>query len=203
MDTLPYVLTSGWASGVNVYATILVTGLLGRFGDVESVPEGLQRTDVLVGAGVLWSLEFVADKIPYVDNVWDAIHTAIRPTLGAIVGALIAGEAADLHEATAAALGGGTALATHAAKAGLRLGVNVTPEPVSNIALSLAEDGAVVGVILLAVDHPWAALAVAIALFVGSAALVIVLFRKIQRSWGRLMVWLGLSPRPAEEARRE
>jgi Domain of unknown function (DUF4126) len=203
MESLPYVLTSGWASGVNVYATILVTGLLGRFGDVESVPEGLQRTDVMVLAAVMWALEFVADKIPYVDNVWDAVHTAIRPTLGAIVGALIAGEAADLHEATAAVLGGGTALATHAAKASLRLGVNVTPEPVSNIALSLAEDGAVVGVILLAVDHPWAALAVAITLFVGSAALVIVLFRKIQRSWGRLMVWLGLSARPAGDTRRE
>jgi hypothetical protein len=180
------VLTSGWASGVNVYVTVLVTGLLGRYGGVDQVPDVLERTDVLLAAAALSALEFVADKIPYVDNVWDAVHTAIRPTLGAIVGALIAGEAADLHQAVGAVLGGTTALATHAAKAGLRLAVNVSPEPFSNIVLSLSEDAAVVAVILLAVDHPWPALAVAIALLVGALVVVFLVRRRLLHARQRL-----------------
>ena len=186
MDSLAYVITSGWASGLNVYATILVTGLLGRFGGVEGVPEVLQRTDVLIFAGALAAIEFVADKIPYVDSVWDAVHTAIRPTLGAIVGALLGGEAADVSTAAGAVLGGGTALLTHASKAGLRLAVNASPEPFSNIALSLAENTAVVAVILFSVDHPWAALAIALTLLGGGMLFVVLLFRRVLRSWQRL-----------------
>jgi hypothetical protein len=187
VDSLAYVITSGWASGINVYATILVTGLLGRVGGVDGVPDPLQRTDVLVAAGALAAVEFVADKIPYVDTAWDAVHTAIRPTLGAIVGALLGGEAADLSGATGAVLGGGTALATHAAKASLRLAVNASPEPFSNVALSLLENAAVVGVILFAVDHPWPALGVALALLAGASSLVILLFRRVMRAWQRLV----------------
>jgi hypothetical protein len=187
VDSLAYVFTSGWASGVNVYATVLVTGLLGRVGGVDGVPDVLQRTDVLIFAGALWSVEFVADKIPYVDNAWDAVHTFIRPTIGAIIGALLAGEAQDLNGAFAAALGGSTALASHAAKSGLRLAVNASPEPFSNIVLSLLEDGAVVGVILFSVDHPWAAVAVAIALMAGAGILLVVLFRAIRRTIARLL----------------
>jgi hypothetical protein len=187
VDSLAYVFTSGWASGVNVYATVLITGLVGRVGGVEGVPDVLQRTDVLIFAGALWSVEFVADKIPYVDNAWDAVHTFIRPTIGAIIGALLAGEAQDLNGAFAAALGGSTALASHAAKSGLRLAVNASPEPFSNIVLSLLEDGAVVGVILFSVDHPWAAVAIAIALMAGAGILLVVLFRAIRRTIARLL----------------
>jgi hypothetical protein len=187
VDSLAYVFTSGWASGVNVYATVLITGLLGRVGGVDGVPDVLQRTDVLIFAGALWSVEFVADKIPYVDNAWDAVHTFIRPTIGAIIGALLAGEAQDLNGAFAAALGGSTALASHAAKSGLRLAVNASPEPFSNIVLSLLEDGAVVGVILFSVDHPWAAVAIAIALMAGAGILLVVLFRAIRRTIARLL----------------
>jgi Domain of unknown function (DUF4126) len=186
VDSLAYVITSGWASGLNVYATILVTGLLGRYGGVEGVPDVLQRTDVLIAAGALATIEFVADKIPYVDSVWDAVHTAIRPTLGAIVGALLGGEAADLSSAAGAVLGGGTALLTHASKAGLRLAVNASPEPFSNVALSLAENAAVVGVILFSVDHPWAALTIALTLLGGGLLFVALLFRRVLRSWQRL-----------------
>lgn len=171
MESVAYVLTSGWASGINVYATILVTGLLGRYGGVEGVPDVLERNEILLPAAALFAIEFVADKIPYVDNVWDAVHTAIRPTLAAVLGALLAGEANDLGEAVAAVLGGTTALASHAAKASLRLAVNASPEPVSNIVLSLAEDTVVVAVLLLAVDHPWWALAAAAVLLVGAASL--------------------------------
>ena len=186
MESLPYVLTSGWASGINVYATILVTGLLGRYGGVEGVPDVLERNEILLPAAALFAIEFVADKIPYVDNVWDAVHTAIRPTLAAVLGALLAGEANDLGEATAAVLGGTTALASHAAKASLRLAVNASPEPVSNIVLSLAEDSVVVAVLLLAIDHPWWALAVAAVLLVAAASLGVFLIRRIQQFVHRL-----------------
>ncbi len=196
MESLAYVLTSGWASGVNVYATLLVTGLIGRFGDVERVPDVLERTDVLLLTAVLSALEFVADKIPYVDSAWDAVHTVIRPAVGAILGALLAGEADDLGEAAGAVLGGTTALASHAAKASLRLAVNASPEPVSNIVLSLSENAAVVGVLLLAIDHPWVAVAIAGALLVAAGTLAVVLIRTIQRGWDRL-----LGGRPAAEPR--
>jgi hypothetical protein len=186
VESLAYVLTSGWASGINVYATILVTGLLGRYGGVEGVPEVLERNEILVPAAALFAIEFVADKIPYVDNVWDAVHTAIRPTLAAVLGALLAGEANDLGEAVAAVLGGTTALASHTAKASLRLAVNASPEPVSNIVLSLAEDSVVVAVLLLAVDHPWWALAVALVLLVGAASLGLFLIGRIRQFVQRL-----------------
>ena len=186
MESLAYVLTSGWASGINVYATILVTGLLGRYGGVEGVPDVLERNEILLPAAALFAIEFVADKIPHVDNVWDAVHTAIRPTLAAVLGALLAGEANDLGEAVAAVLGGTTALASHAAKASLRLAVNASPEPVSNIVLSLAEDTVVVAVLLLAVDHPWWALAAAAVLLVGAASLGLFLIRRIRQFVHRL-----------------
>jgi hypothetical protein len=195
MESLAYVLTSGWASGLNVYATVLVTGLVGRVGDVDRVPDVLQRTDVLLAAGVLSAIEFVADKIPYVDSGWDTVHTVIRPTLAAVLGALLAGEADDLGEAVAAVLGGSTALASHAAKASLRLAVNASPEPVSNIGLSLAENTAVVGVLLLAIEHPWAALAVAAVLLAIAAVLAVVLMRAMRRGWGRLLERLRAKPR--------
>jgi hypothetical protein len=187
MESLAYVLTSGWASGVNVYATLLVIGLIGRFGDVERVPDVLERADVLLLTAVLSTLEFVADKIPYVDSAWDAVHSVIRPAVGAILGALVAGEADDLGEAAGAVLGGTTALASHAAKASLRLAVNASPEPVSNIVLSLSENAAVVGVLLLAIDYPWLALAIAMALLVAAGVFAVVLIRTIRRGWERLL----------------
>ena len=143
VQTLPYVLVSGWASGISVYATVLVTGLAGRFGGLESVPHAFERTDVLILAAILAACEFVADKILFLDSAWDAVHTVIRPAFGALIGGLIAGETGDLNEALAAALGGTTAFGSHSTKASLRLAVNASPEPISNIALSLSEDGAV------------------------------------------------------------
>src|SRR4051812_11136506 len=140
MEALAYVLTSGWASGINLYATVLVSGLAGRYGSLDSVPHPLERTDVLIVAGILAVCEFVADKIPYVDSAWDLVHTAIRPTFAAAIGAMIAGQAGDLNEGLAAALAGTTALTSHATKASLRLAVNASPEPLSNIAISLSEN---------------------------------------------------------------
>jgi len=183
------VVSSGWASGVNSYLVVLVLGIAGRVG-VDGIPDALTRTDVLVVAGVLYGMEFVADKVPYIDSTWDAISTAIRPTAGAVIAVLLAGDVSSLQQATYAVLGGGTALASHGVKAGLRLAVNTSPEPVTNVGTSVAEDVAVVGVLLLAVAHPWLALAVSLVLLAVGATLVFLLVRRIRRGWRR---WKGRS----------
>jgi hypothetical protein len=185
VDLLPLVFTSGWASGINAYAVVLVMGLCGRFAGVDGVPVGLTHTDVLVAAAVMYAIEFVTDKIPYVDSGWDVISTVIRPSVGAIIGLLVAGDASNLHQAWYAVAGGGSALASHLVKAGLRLAVNASPEPVTNVTVSLGEDLTVVGVITLALWHPWIALGVATALFVAGVTLVLALLRLVRRGLRR------------------
>jgi len=184
-ELLPLVFTSGWASGVNAYATVLLLGLLGRFAGLDAVPAGLERTDVLVAAGALYAVEFVADKIPVVDSTWDAIHTAIRPTVGAVIGLLVAGDADSLETAVLASTGGVTALVSHLVKSGLRLAVNTSPEPASNIGVSLAEDLSVAGVIAVAVTAPWVAAGIAATLLVTGVVLVAVLAARIRRGLRR------------------
>jgi hypothetical protein len=181
-ELLPLVFTSGWASGVNAYATVLLLGLLGRVAGVDAVPEGLQRTDVLVAAALLYAVEFVTDKIPYVDTTWDAVHTAIRPTVGAVIGLLAAGDADTLETAVLTATGGLTALASHLVKGGLRLAVNTSPEPASNVAASVAEDFSVAGLISLAVVAPWVAAGIAAALLLTGGVLVALLASRIRRA---------------------
>ena len=117
---------------------------------------------MLIGAGVLFALEMVADKIPYVDSVWDSVHTVVRPAVGATIGYLIGHETASLDAAIGAATGGVTALISHGIKAGLRAAVNTSPEPVSNVVVSTSEDVAVTGVTALAISHPWAAATIAL-----------------------------------------
>ena len=139
MDALPLVLSSGWAAGVNAYATVLLLGIFGRLG-LGDVPDGLEDWWVIGAAAALYSVEFVTDKIPYVDHVWDAIHTAIRPTIAAVLGVLMNDQADGLHDALAAVGASGTALASHAVKAGLRAAVNLSPDPVTTATASLTED---------------------------------------------------------------
>jgi hypothetical protein len=184
-ELLPLVFTSGWASGVNAYATVLMLGFLGRFAGVDNVPEGLQRTDVLVVAAVLFVMEFVADKVPFIDSTWDAIHTAIRPTVGAVIGLLASGDADTLETAVLTATGGVTALLSHLVKGGLRLAVNTSPEPASNIGVSLLEDLSVAGLISLAVAAPWVAAGIAAFLLVVGGSLVAVLASRIRRGLRR------------------
>jgi hypothetical protein len=193
MDLLPMVFSSGWASGVNAYLVVLVLGIADRIGDVSSIPDSLGRTEVLVAAAVLYAVEFVADKIPYVDSTWDAVSTVIRPTIGTAIALLVAGDAGTAEQAAYGALGGGTALASHLVKAGGRLAINASPEPVSNIAASLGEDVAVVGVVLLAIQHPWIALVVAALFLVVGGYVVFHLLRLVRRGWRR---WKG-RPAPA------
>ena len=185
VELLPLVVSSGWASGVNAYLVVLVLGLADRVWGLGQVPDVLARTDVLVVAGVLFAVEFVADKIPYLDSSWDAVSTAIRPTVGAIIALLLAGDVSSLEQAVYAVLGGGTALASHGVKAGLRLAINTSPEPVTNVGTSLGEDLSVVGVVLLAVTYPWIALAVSLLLLALGVTTIVLLVRRIRRGWRR------------------
>ncbi|MET7440302.1 MULTISPECIES: DUF4126 domain-containing protein [unclassified Streptomyces] len=181
MSVLPLVFTSGWASGINAYAVVLLLGVFGATGLTDEVPESLQRPEVLITAGVLFLCEAVADKIPYVDSVWDSVHTVIRPASGAVVGALLAGQSGSLPDLAAGALGGSTALASHAVKAGTRMAINSSPEPFSNIVVSTAEDLGVAGIITFAMFHPQAAAVIAGILLLSGLLLLWFLVSRIRR----------------------
>jgi len=189
VELLPVVLASGWASGINAYLVVLVLGLIGRFGQVAEIPLGLTRTDVLVVAAILYVVELVADKIPYFDSLWDAVSTAIRPTVGAVIGLLMAQDAPTLQTAILAAAGGAAALTSHLVKGGLRLIINTSPEPASNIAVSVGEDVAVAGVTTLAVLNPGLALAIAALLLVTGILLLVLLWSRVLRGWRRFRAW--------------
>lgn len=186
MELIPTAISAGYAAGLNAYGTVVLLGLLGRAGFGE-VPEDLTTDSVLIGAAVLYVIEFVTDKVPYLDNVWDVFHTAIRPAIGSLLGI----EFAELDRVTGAetvvagGAGGVTALTSHALKAGLRLGINTSPEPASNILVSLAEDGIVAVVIALTLKEPLVALAVVIVLLAIGIALVIFLRNRIRRALER------------------
>jgi hypothetical protein len=168
------------------------------------VPPELQGDAVLVAAAVLYAIEFVVDKVPYLDDTWDAIHTAIRPAIGSYVGLEYGSfEGADqLDEILAAAGSGTTALASHAVKAGIRLGINTSPEPVSNILVSLTEDGLVAVVVRFVVEYPLAAAGIAAALLALGIALVLFLATRIRRglrNWRRSRP-PGRSPPPGPQS---
>lgn len=185
MDSLALTFSSGWASGVNAYLVVLVLGIADRVGDLSQVPDVLGRWDVLAAAAFLYSMEFVADKIPYIDSTWDAVSTAIRPTVGAVIGVLLAGEATSLDQAVGGVVGGGSALLSHLVKAGSRLAINSSPEPVTNVAASLTEDVAVLGVVWLAIEHPRGAAAVAGVLLALGLVVLFLVARMIRRGWRR------------------
>ncbi len=181
VSVLPLVFTSGWASGINAYAVVLLLGIFGATGVADDVPEALQRPDVLIVAGVLFLCEAVADKIPYVDSAWDSVHTVVRPVTGAVVAALLAGESGSLPELAAGAIGGSTALLSHLVKAGTRMAVNTSPEPVSNIVISVAEDLGVAGIVTFAIFNPVAAAIIAGGLLALGIAVVVILIGRIRR----------------------
>ncbi len=189
MELVPTVISAGWAAGVNAYGTVAMLGLLGRAG-VGEVPDPLTGTPVIVTALVLFAIEFVVDKVAYLDTTWDLVQTPIRPAVGSAVGALFAGDAdvSSIDEALSAAGGGGTALASHGLKAGLRLGINASPEPFSNIVVSLLEDGMVAVVVALALEHPSTALAIVIVLMAAGATLAYLIWSRILRAW---RAWKG------------
>ncbi|MER5473426.1 DUF4126 domain-containing protein [Streptomyces sp. NPDC002685] len=208
MSVLPLVFTSGWASGINAYAVVLLLGVFGATGLSDDVPESLQRPEILVTVGVLFLCEAVADKIPYVDSVWDSVHTVIRPVAGAWVGALLAGQSGSVSDLTAGLIGGSTALASHTVKAGTRMAINTSPEPFSNFVMSTAEDLGVAGLLTFAMFHPEAAAMIAgVLLFTGLAVLYFLvsrirrfLVRRAQRRGERRMAARVERP-PGRESR--
>ena len=188
-ELIPMAFTTGWGSGINAYIVVLVLGLADKAFHLSQIPDALARTDVLVVAGILFVLELVADKIPYVDSLWDSIHTVIRPAVGATIGYLIGHDTASLDAAIGAATGGVTALISHGIKAGLRGVVNTSPEPASNIVVSTTEDVTVTGVTALAIAHPWAAATIALLLLALGAWMVYKVAGRIRRLKRRYDAW--------------
>ncbi len=162
LGTLGVAMGSAWISGINLYAVVFTLGLLQRFhlvhlpGDLGE----LSRTWIIALAGSLYLIEFIADKIPAVDSVWDAIHTFIRIPAGAILAASAFANFDPGVRLAALLVGGGVALSSHGMKAATRVAVNASPEPFSNIVVSLLEDGAAFGSTILMVFHPVLILAV-------------------------------------------
>lgn len=180
IDTIGLLAGTGWAAGLNLYLVTFLLGLGGRLDWLE-VPAVLQRTDVMIVAGILYAVEFVADKVPYLDNIWDAVHTFVRPVGAAAIGYVIAGDSSSVAAAVGAILSGSLALSAHSAKATTRATVNTSPEPFSNIFLSVAEDGLVAGLIALAIANPVITLIVVVLLTVGAVWLTVMLFGVIRR----------------------
>src|SRR5918995_1470887 len=145
-----------FAAGINLYATVAILGLASRYGWV-ALPDQYRvfDNDVIIGAAiVLYLVEFVADKVPWVDSIWDAVHTVIRPIGGAVIAVTTLGDASPATEGLVALLGGTLAAGTHFTKAGTRAVANTSPEPFSNWVLSLTEDAFVVGLGMLALNYP-------------------------------------------------
>jgi hypothetical protein len=172
----------GWASGIRLYAALLLTGLAGYLGFVD-LPHGLhvlQHPAVLGAAGFMCFIEFFADKIPYVDTLWDLIHTAIRIPAGAALAAGVFGADHESMAWVAAILGGSLAATSHITKLTTRAAVNTSPEPFSNIAVSLAEDGFVVFMLWLAAAQP-IVFAIALVLSIALAIVLLVFLFKFLR----------------------
>ena len=176
---------AAWSSGINVYATVATLGLLQHY-KLAQLPGGLEVLDnwVVIGAALfMYAVEFVADKIPLVDTVWDALHTFVRVPAGAAVAASATSDLSPTVQVLALLLGGGLALSTHGTKATVRAAANTSPEPFSNWALSLLEDVVTVGAALLAVFNPVVILAVILV----SLLLVAWLLPKIVRRLRRML----------------
>ena len=188
IQTIALTLGSAWASGINLYATILVLGYLGSGGDVTLPPQLQVLTHPLVigAAGLMYLIEFFADKIPGVDTGWDLLHTFVRIPAGALLAAAAAQglEVSQGAELAAMLVGGGIAATSHATKTGTRMLINSSPEPVSNWTASIGEDLAVIGGLWASLHYPWAFVA-ALALFLLLAAwLLPKLWRLLKRGFG-------------------
>ena len=194
LSTIALTMGVSWASGINLYAALLVLGVGGATGNVHLPPDlqVLQDPLVILAAGVMYVAEFFADKTPGVDSGWDTLHTFIRIPAGAMLAAGAVGDVTPALEVAAGIMGGGLAATSHATKAGTRLLINTSPEPFTNWAASFTEDFMVVGGLLAALHHPLLFLLM-LTLFI---ALVVWLLPKILRAL-KLMArkigqWLGL-----------
>lgn len=185
MEMLATVVSSGFASGVNLYAVTLLLGLGDRMGMVQ-VPDLLGQPAVLSVAGLLFGLEFVVDKIPYVDSAWDSVHTVVRPAGAGLLGAVLVGDISTLGQLSAAGGSALLALSSHAAKASVRAVINASPEPATNIAASVGEDLGVAGLVVLATAYPVAAVVVVALLTLTAIGVTILAVRVLRRVGRRL-----------------
>jgi hypothetical protein len=186
--TLGRTLGFSFAAGVNLYATVAILGLAARYGWVELPPQfQVFNHDVVIGAAiVMYLVEFLADKIPYFDSLWDGIHTAIRPIGGALIAVSTMGDASPVMQGLVALLGGTVAAGSHLSKTSARAMANVSPEPFTNWSLSLGEDVFVVGLGYLALKYPVAALVVTVvacALIIAFLAVIVRTVRRWFRRW--------------------
>ena len=186
-----------WASGINLYAAILVLGALGLTGNITLPPDLVILTDplILVAAGIMYGVEFFADKIPGVDNGWDTVHTFIRIPIGALLAAAAVGEVNPSLSIAAALLGGGMAASTHAAKAGTRVLINASPEPFTNWFASLGEDVVVIAGLWTSLHYPLLFVIFLIVFIV----LLIWLLPKIWRDVMKMLKIIGNLFRPQKE----
>lgn len=197
LETLGFALGTSFASGLNLYATVAAAGIFQRAGLVQ-LPDSLQILShpVVLGVAVtLFIVEFIADKIPYVDSAWDALHTFIRPPAAAVLAYSAFGSVPEEWKLGAALLAGGVALTSHGAKATARAAANTSPEPVSNWALSIVEDGLSVFLVWMAAEHPLLTAAIVVVLVVVAVWLI----RKLWR-FARQMVERLRRPQPSNPA---
>ena len=187
-NVVALITAASFAAGLNLYATVLTLGLLARTRWVELPPglDSLGHTWVLVACGILFVAEFVADKIPGFDLVWNALHTFVRIPVAALVAYHASSQLSPQMQILATALGAAVALAAHGSKTALRAAVTPSPEPVSNIALSGTEDVAAVGLTWVATHHPVFAASVALVLLAAAALAARYLFRKLGQIFRRL-----------------
>ena len=182
-ELLGLILGSSFAAGLNLYATVLIAGLV-QLAGWATLPAGLAilATPLVMSvAGVLFLVEFLADKVPFVDNAWDAVHTFIRPTAAAAIAIGALGAAPDSWKVGAALLAGTVALTSHSAKASARAAANVSPEPFSNWLLSIGEDLLAGGLTWLATTHPYWAGAIVAVLVVAAIVLIRTIIRLAKR----------------------
>jgi Domain of unknown function (DUF4126) len=188
LSALGVVMGTGYSSGLNLYATVLTLGLLQRFGIIHLSPslQIVSHPWVLGVAAALYFIEFFADKVPYIDTVWDAVHTFIRPPAAALLAYAAVGDVSPEWRWAAALLAGGVALTSHSAKASTRAAVNTSPEPFSNWILSFGEDLLAVWLTWMASAHPLATAIVVGALLILSAFLIFHLYRFARRAFQSL-----------------
>jgi hypothetical protein len=188
-ETLGFALGTSFASGLNLYAATAALGLLHRFGVIELPGSlGVLAHPAVVGIALaLCAVEFFADKVPYLDSVWDAIHTFIRPPAAALTAYAAFGHVPEPWRIAAALVGGSVALTAHGTKASARAAVNASPEPFSNWLLSFAEDGISVGLVWLAATHPYLTAAVVGILLLLCAYLLAKLFGFLRRALERVL----------------
>lgn len=187
LTTLGRTLGFSFAAGINLYATVAILGLASRF-DWVDLPSQFAVFDnnwVIGTALVLYAIEFVADKVPWVDTLWDGLHTLVRPLGGALIAVATLGDSSPAVQGLVALLGGTVAASTHLTKAGTRAIANTSPEPFSNWGLSLLEDVFVLGLGALALQYPVVALVVAVSLLGLIGVFFVVLVRAALRRFGR------------------